>query len=110
MQYKLVREEALEAAKAGFESVTACHVYSLHAGPPTSGEALYLLNHAQDRKLYEKLPGTPNCMLDNRWSSIKCPSAVVRERKSSRAPAKSAAPSLNAGAAKPAASIWVAPG
>ena len=45
LEYKLVPEAELEEAKALFEPLTACHPYSLHATPPTSGEPLFLLNH-----------------------------------------------------------------
>ena len=55
MTYKLVQEDALDDAKAEFESVSACHVYSLHSQRATSSEPLYVLNQTQDRKLYDKV-------------------------------------------------------
>ena len=54
LEYKLVPDEKLDAAKDQFESLTACHAYSLHAAPVTSGEPLYILNHTQDRKLFDE--------------------------------------------------------
>ena len=54
VQYKLVEGAKLEEAKQQFESVT-CHVYSIHAAPPSSGEAMWSLNHQQDRDLYAKV-------------------------------------------------------
>ena len=89
LQYQLVPDDKLEAAKELFEPVTACHPYSLHAQPATSGEPLFILNHTQDRKLYDKLEqGAANCLLDNRWSAVKCPAATVKPR----APVRKAAP------------------
>ena len=54
VQYKLVEAAKLEEAKQAFESVT-CHVYSVHAARPSSGEAMWSLNHQQDRGLYAKV-------------------------------------------------------
>ena len=100
-----------------------CHVYSVHAAKPSSGEALWSLNHQQDRGLYaqvsshrRRLPPPPpascllpraqrrqapgpraallshhrpaccaqlgretNCLIDNRWSAVKCRQAVLRK-------------------------------
>ena len=55
VRYKLVEAAKLEEAKQAFESVT-CHVYSVHAARPSSGEAMWSLNHQQDRGLYAKVP------------------------------------------------------
>ena len=59
LQYKLVKEEQLEAAKEQFETVTACHPYSVHAAPATSDEPLFILNHSQERSLYDKVRNLP---------------------------------------------------
>ena len=56
VQYKLVEAAKLEEAKQAFESVT-CHVYSVHTARPSSGEAIWNLNHQQDRGLYAKVTG-----------------------------------------------------
>ena len=85
MQYQLVPEENLTKGKAAFEPVTSCHAYSLHAARATSGEALYVLNHGQDRQLYDDLKKSPNCLLDNRWAAVKCPAAVMRPAKAPKA-------------------------
>ena len=45
LKYKLVPEDSLEAGKEQFAELTACHPYSIHAKPATSGEPLFLLNH-----------------------------------------------------------------
>ena len=55
VRYKLVEAAKLEDAKPAFESVT-CHVYRVHAARPSSGEAMWSLNHQQDRGLYAKVP------------------------------------------------------
>jgi hypothetical protein len=55
VQYKLVEAAQLEEAKQAFESVTS-HVYSVHVARPSSGEAMWSLNHQQDRGLYAKVP------------------------------------------------------
>ena len=54
-----------------------------------------------------QLKSAPNCLLDNRWSSIKCPAAVVRARPASTAASKareapSALPPLQPSAAETA--------
>jgi len=92
MKYRLVSEEHLTDAKATFEPLTACHIYSLHTAKATSGEPLYVLNQTQDRKLYDTLGKGPNCLLDNRWSSVKCAAAVVRKRKARAEPPAAVAP------------------
>ena len=53
IKYQLVPQEKLEEAKVAFDSVTACHPYSLHSSGAQSGDALYVLNQTQDRKLYD---------------------------------------------------------
>jgi hypothetical protein len=59
LEYKLVAEERLDVAKEFYAPLTACHPYSLHVAPAESGEALFLLNHSQDRSLYEKVRAPP---------------------------------------------------
>lgn len=59
MRYTLVQDDKLDATKAAFEPLTACHLYSLHSGGATSGEALYILNHGQDRELYDGVSRPP---------------------------------------------------
>ena len=78
VQYKLVEAAKLDEAKQAFESVT-CHVYSVHAAKPSSGEAMWSLNHQQDRGLYAQLGRETNCLIDNRWSAVKCRQAVLRK-------------------------------
>ena len=105
LSYKLVAEEHLEEASKG--QFSAIHPYSLHAKPATgSGEALFILNHTQDRKLYNALSKDgSNCLLDNRWSAVKCPQATLRPNKRPRASASpsAAAPPAPAAASKPSA-------
>ena len=81
MQYKLVEATKLDETRQTLESTT-CHVYSLHSSAPRSaadGEALWSLNHQQDRAMYMKLGHESNCLIDNRWSAVKCSQAVVRK-------------------------------
>lgn len=94
MAYKLVAEANLDEAKAQFESVSSCHPYALHAAaePPTSSEPLYILNQTQDRKLYDELAQGPNCLLDNRWASVKGPAVTQKSRRGAGRPAAPAAP------------------
>ena len=83
LEYKLVPEEQLEETKELFEPLTACHPYSIHAKKAESGEKLFLLNHGQDRDLYDELRATSssNCLLDNRWAAVKCSAATLRPKK-----------------------------
>jgi hypothetical protein len=103
IQYKLVPADNLADAKAQFDPLTACHPYSVHAAPATSGEPLYILNQTQDRELYEKLSDGPNCLLDNRWAAVKCPAPTIRERKAKPPPAAPPPPRPKAPVAAPAA-------
>ena len=83
LEFKLVPEAEVEGAAADYEgSLLARHVYSLHAAAPegaSAGEALWSLNHGQDRELYAQLGREANCLIDNRWGAIKCRAAVVRK-------------------------------
>ena len=106
MEFKLVEKPGLDAVEALFEAPTS-HLYSLGAGAASkvTNDALYLCNQAQDRSLYEGLRRAPNCLMDNRWSAVKCEAAVVIPgRKVSTPSAAKTAPSSMAPRNAPGAS------
>ena len=79
VRYKLVEAAKLEEAKQAFESVT-CHVYSVHAARPSSGEAMWSLNHQQDRGLYAKVPAAaspPALTVPGAHVRVPCYSAAL---------------------------------
>ena len=111
LEYKLVPEEQLEETKELFEPLTACHPYSIHAKKAESGEKLFLLNHGQDRDLYDELRATSssNCLLDNRWAAVKCSAATLRPKKApKKAPAAPPPPPPKAAASSSASSALAA--
>ena len=53
-QYKLIPEDKLVEAKAGFESVSASHLYSLSKPGTVSNAAMWNLSQEQDEQLFNQ--------------------------------------------------------
>ena len=66
MGYELVPYDALDLAKERYES-PSCHLYSLGAPKALSNDAIFLLNHGQDRRLYEEVRARPLSRLWGAW-------------------------------------------
>eukprot|EP00316_Scyphosphaera_apsteinii_P023247 CAMPEP_0119311670 /NCGR_PEP_ID=MMETSP1333-20130426/23324_1 /TAXON_ID=418940 /ORGANISM="Scyphosphaera apsteinii, Strain RCC1455" /LENGTH=572 /DNA_ID=CAMNT_0007316105 /DNA_START=33 /DNA_END=1751 /DNA_ORIENTATION=+ len=81
-EFKLVSAYQLETARVEFSQLTTDHIYSIHVPRPESGEDICTINREQDTALYDQLRQrveTSNCLIDNRWSAIKCKAAVLRK-------------------------------
>ena len=77
-------KEELESIKKEMMEVFTEHIYSLHIPERADGEDVWASNLEQDVDLYKQLgrDPAPNCLLDNRWSSVKCGSLTIRDPRS----------------------------
>ncbi|KAL1521019.1 hypothetical protein AB1Y20_022575 [Prymnesium parvum] len=79
-KFQLVQKEKLSEIMAAYDSCTS-HVYSVHKAANISNASMWNLSQEQDEQLFQQLKRETNCLLDNRWSNVKCTSVAKRAQR-----------------------------